>query len=154
MKTTITKHKRPLLVTLAMWYCGLAIFPFLMIAYTGSTEKSMYVNGVLRNNDYFIKNELIWCIVEALLCAFIFWAIKKEKWWFQPIPLILWSIICLTRYIQVPGDWLSLSISFGVGAGFTLWYFYYKAKVREYFNSLKKDSLKNLQPLAGVGFRK
>src|SRR6266480_221609 len=90
MKTTITKHKRPLLVTLAMWYCGLAIFPFLMIAYTGSTEKSMYVNGVLRNNDYFIKNELIWCIVEALLCAFIFWAIKKEKWWFQPIPLIMW----------------------------------------------------------------
>ncbi len=139
----MTKPKRPLLITLAMWYFGLAIFPIYMVAYIGSTEKSMYVNGVLRSNDYFIKNELIWCIVGALFCVFIFWTIKKEKWWFQPIPLILWSILYLTGYIQTPEDWLSLSLSFGVVVGFTLWYFYYKPNVREYFKALKEDSLKN-----------
>lgn len=124
-------------MTLAMWYFGLGAVVMIIGSYIGISEESMYINGVLRNRNYFIKHELVWCVAGALLCAFISLVIKNRKWWFQPIPLIFWSAILLITLIGAPEDWLSILFSYGAVAGFTGWYFYFKPNVKDYFQNLK-----------------
>lgn len=131
--------KRPLLMTLSMWYFGLGTVVMIIGSYIGISEESMYINGILRNRDFFIRHALVWCIAGALLCAFISWVIKKGKWWFQPTPLIFWSAILLATLIETPEDWLSILFSYGVVAGLTGCYFYYKQNVKYYFSELKKS---------------
>lgn len=129
--------KRPLLMTLSMWYFGLGTFVMTIGSYIGISEESMYINGILRNREYFIRHALVWCVAGAFLCAFISWVIKKGKWWFQPFPLIFWSVLLLVALIETPEDWLSTIFNFGIVAGFTGWYFYFKPNVKEYFQNLR-----------------
>lgn len=124
-------------MTLSMWYFGLGAVVMIIGSYIGISEESMYINGILRNREYFIKHALVWGVAGALLCAFISWVIKNGKWWFQSIPLIFWSIILLTALIETPEDWPSILFSYGVVAGLTGWYFYFKPNVKDYFSELK-----------------
>ena len=136
------KRKRPLLLTLSMWYFGIGILPIIIAAYIGCTEETMYINGVLRDNVYFMKNYLLWLLVGVISCAFFAWSIKKEKWWFQHIPPLVCSLFLFIGLIKAPSNWQSLTITYGVIVGITIWYFYYRQNVREYFALLKKESIK------------
>lgn len=138
MTTTEKIIKRPLLMTLSMWYFGLGALVISIVSYICISEESMYINGILRDREYFIKHSLVWCIVGALLCAFISLVIKSGKWWFQPIPLIFQITILITILIGIPEDWISTLFNFGVVTGFTGWYFYFKPNVKEYFLCLKR----------------